>query len=346
MLIKDITAGTNNGWSRVEVIIAGKPLYFESKDTRLSIKAEAFASALLLSALKRNDKLQFEMPLSMQWLEGAQKLISIFNEWWNYPIIIPEGTGEHVATGSNSSGTGQCFTGGVDSFHTLIHNLPQVSHLVYVFGYDMPLHLKNRMFAVHSALREIAEYYGKKLIVIRTNLKEHPVFEDVNWEHAHGGALAAVGHLLNKEIGQLIIPSTFIYDEAKAWGSSDETDPLWSSECMQVIHYGAFLTRLQKVATIVNAPLVKKHLRVCWEMRRPLINCSECEKCIRTMLCITLWGSLKQFKGFDHSVPLVNRIDSLPFITPHVQPYYRDFNKELKSAIQKLLQRSPVLNQS
>ena len=101
MLIKDITAKTTNGWSKVETIIAGKPLWFESQDTQLSANAEAFASALLFPALLHNQRLQFEMPLSLQWLEGAQKLVSIFNDWWNYPIIIPEGTGEHVVTGGS-----------------------------------------------------------------------------------------------------------------------------------------------------------------------------------------------------------------------------------------------------
>jgi hypothetical protein len=347
MLIEKIIAESKNGLSRVSVILGGVELWFESQDTRLSVNPESFASALLLPALVHNHKLQIDMPLSQQWLEGVSKNLIKFNKWWNYPVLVPEGSGKPVSIKSNSTGVGQCFTCGVDSFHTLIHNLPKISHLIYIFGYDIPLRLKNRMNAVQSLISEIGQYYGKKTIFIKTNLKEHPLYEGVNWEHSHGSALAAIGHLLSGELRQLVIPSTFIYEEDRAWGSAPDTDHLWSSEQTEVVHFGASETRLQKVKSIVNNPLARKHLRVCWEMRRPIHNCSECEKCIRTMLCISLWGSVEQFEGFDHSIPLLKRIDNIPFITRQVLPYYRDFlesdlDEELKRAIQRLLQRSPA----
>ena len=82
-------------------------------------------------------------------------------------------------------------------------------------------------------------------------------------------------------------------------------------------------------------------------MRNPEMNCSECEKCIRTMICIALWGNLRQFEQFDHSIPLEKRIDLMPFITGHVYPYYRDFlesglKTNLKEAILRLIKRSKI----
>ncbi|MDX1775277.1 MAG: hypothetical protein R3297_01710, partial [Desulfobulbales bacterium] len=257
------------------------------------------------------------------------------------------GGGKNSSTGKRADAAGQCFTCGVDSFHTLVNNLNTVSHLIFVCGYDIPLHLEKRMQATHFALKEIAEYYNKKLIVVRTNLREHSIFKGVNWEHAHGGALAAVGHLLSDNIGQIIIPSTYMHLEQKAWGSTAETDPLWSSDRLQIKHFGAALIRPQKIKSIVNEPLAKKHLRVCWEMRNSWVNCSECEKCIRTMLGISLCAPVQDFVQFDHSQPLEKRIDSLPFITRHTYPYYRDFlesglDEKYKEAIKRLIQRSQI----
>jgi len=140
-----------------------------------------------------------------------------------------------------------------------------------------------------------------------------------------------------------------MYQEQKAWGFTVETDHLWSSERLQVYQFGASQIRLEKIKSLVNEPMAKKHLRVCWEMRNLLINCSECEKCIRTMLGISLWAPVQHFVQFNHSLSLEKRIDSLPFTTRHTYPYYRDFleseiDEKFKTAIKRLIQRSGAIS--
>ena len=46
-----------------------------------------------------------------------------------------------------NSGTGLCFTGGVDSFHSLLAEGLDITHAVFVHGYDIPFGDTSRMVA-------------------------------------------------------------------------------------------------------------------------------------------------------------------------------------------------------
>ena len=43
----------------------------------------------------------------------------------------------------------------------------------------------------------------------------------------------------------------------------------------------------------------RAHLRVCWENRSLLGNCSHCDKCLCTMVLLDACGALDSFPVFD-----------------------------------------------
>lgn len=324
----------------------GAPLYFESDDVVLRPAAEAFATALFLPALKARVRIAIDAPLDPIYLTRSQRVLPVVREFWGYRGRSPlRGAAASTDFVERSDAVGLCFTGGVDSFHTLLHEPKPVDALVYVAGFDISLDDPARLAAWERSFREIADRIGKKAIVVRTNLRTHPSFARPGWERTHGAALAAVGHVLSHALGRLRIAPTWRYDDPRPWGSSFRLDPHWSSGWIVIEHGDASLSRRDKIPRIADSPLVRRNLRVCWENRTREANCSSCQKCLRTMVGLAACGVLDECETFDHSESLEARIDRLPSIPLHMLTSWGATTSQrvpepLRDAIARLIVRS------
>lgn len=319
---------TNTGGvSRVVADVEGTALWFESTDILLTPAPEAWGSALLLAAAARGEALTLNGVVDERWRAGTAEVLTLAQQWWGYRASPPQaavGTAE-VAPARKQSGDGLCFTLGVDSFFSLLHWPGDLRWLVFVHGYDVPLDDHVRMQAIRSALLEVAQARGLRPVVVRTNLREHPAFGAALWEVTHGGALAAVGHLLQSHLRRLVVSSSYPRVYQHPWGSHWQLDPLWSSRRLEIAHFGDHRWRAEKLAEIADEPLVRRHLRVCWENRRAKGNCGRCEKCLRTQLVLAQAGKLEAFTCFDDTEPLSRRVDRLFVIKPYLAPVYERF---------------------
>jgi hypothetical protein len=180
------------------------------------------------------------------------------------------------------------FSGGVDSFHSLIKHKSEVKNLILVHGFDIPLVEEKAFSIAESQARYAAQLFDKRLIVVRTNLHFEQPAIPCNWGMYHGAALAAVAHALSPNHGKIYIASSYSYADLHSWGSHPLLDPLWSSETLQIIHDGGE-TRMDKLRLLVQYPEALTRLRVCWENLGDY-NCGHCEKCIRTMLGLRALG--------------------------------------------------------
>jgi hypothetical protein len=187
-----------------------------------------------------------------------------------------------------SKGVSLFFSGGVDSFYSLIKHREEVENLVLVHGFDVPLAETKTFALVEAQARDAARLFGKRLIVARTNLHFEQPTIPCNWGMYHGAALAAVAHALAPNHGKVYIASSYSYADLHSWGSHPLLDPLWSSEAVQIVHNGGE-TRMNKLRTLVQYPEALARLRVCWE-NLGNYNCGLCEKCIRTMLNLRALG--------------------------------------------------------
>lgn len=344
MRISSITKTFDQGIHRVCADVDGEPLWFESADVALSPSPEAFGSAMLLPALARGETLTLEDPVSSIWRSNIRQSLFTFNQWWNYQEILPEPF-HHPRQVTRATQTALCFSGGVDSFYTLLRSGYAIHYLVFVIGFDIKLDDLRRFEAFEPSLRAAADETGARPAVIRTNLREHSAFAPVSWERTHGGALAAIGHMLSGVAGQLLISSTDPFSMRTPWGSHWMTDAFWSSERLQILHVGAHVDRNCKLRAITDEPLARNHLRVCWENRNPVGNCSRCEKCVRTRLILADCGRLADFPVFDDEVSLLADMRALPH-TGMVRPAYQDLKQrdnlrlEIKRELRKLIART------
>lgn len=339
-------SGSAGGVHRVSAEIAGRELWFESPDAELLPAPEAFASVVLIPALQHGATIEVDAVLDPVWLATAARLPAIYADWWGYPARWPVAArGAAAPVERRASGAAVCFTGGVDSFHSVLTGGHRFDRLLFVHGYDIALADRARMDAFDGTLREVAEHAGATPLRLRTNLREHPIASSVNWERTHGAALAAAGLVAAPAIGSLTIPSSYRRALLRPWGSHPLTDPLWSTSRVAIVHDDYELGREPKLAAIVHDPLVAKHLRVCWENRTPAANCSACLKCVRTMVAISAHRPLGEFRLFDATVPVATRLDALPAISGHLVAPWRtllelDLAPDARAALERLLARS------
>jgi hypothetical protein len=333
------------GPGRVSASIDGAALWFASDRAALRPAAEAFASAALVAALHHGRRLVVDGELSRTWHDNMSDLLRVLREWWGYPEQAPLA---HVRDDRRESPLrrfGLCFSGGVDSFYALLRGDLPVDALIFVHGFDIDLDDTARYEAYAPRVREIAAGRGIEMITVRTNVRKIWPVAAAPWDRAHGGPLAAVGHVLADRIGHLIVPSGRPWYLDLPWGSHWKLDALWSSARLRVLHSGAHRWRADKIAAIADEPLVREHLRVCWEHRNDRLNCGRCEKCVRTQLLLAQLGKLADFRCFDGDEPLAARVEALPRLPLDVVEayriqYQRDLPADLRRAVERLLDRS------
>lgn len=199
------------------------------------------------------------------------------------------------------------FSGGIDSLSTLLKNKDELTHLIYINGFDFEM--PTEVFAkTVERRRKMVEVLGKTLIPVETNhfslMAHHKIGRLLNY----GSCIASVALLLG--FPKVLIPASFTYNDLPPNGSHPATDHLWSSEMMQIIHDGSELTRTDKYRQLDGQQNIIDNLIVCWN--EPDGNCGSCGKCIRTMIMLEL---LKQrSKMFTKKIGLIDilklKIDS------------------------------------
>lgn len=339
----------HDGWCRLSCRAEGWTLQVETRDGELAPSLEALAGLLLLPCLCSRRRLVVPGSPDPAWRENMGRLAAILHGWWGWEERprwrFRRGAGAPAAH-PGERGTGAFFSGGVDSFHTLLFSPRPIRALIGVAGFDVRLRDTERLAWLESTLREVARQRGIEAIWIRTNVREIPLIEGAGWERVHGAALAAVGHLLRHRLERVLIPSTVPFKRRRAWGSTWEIDPLWSSGSLVFAPDGCEFDRNEKVARLAGNPLVERYLRVCWANEPGAVNCSRCEKCLRTMLQWAVCGHPLP-RTFDPGVSLEHRLGQVREVPPNSLPLYRDLlpklegRSGLRTAVERLIARSP-----
>ena len=347
------------GESRVEALVDGTPLWFASPDASFRVSSEGFLSAMLLPAMTTRRPLAAIDAACDVWLDNVGGAIDLFRQFRRLDaidVIAPRlasvaatpPAGAAPGTASSRSRIALAFSGGVDSFHTLLRYERPIESLVYVEDYDMPSNGKSWSGRFDRWLRAIGDETGKRTILVRTNLKRHPAFRGTSWYDAHGACLAAVGHLLADHFDTLVLSSSLPREWNAFCGTHWTLDPLWSSARLQVTSFGE-PTRSEKLVDIAAERLVQRMLRCCWENLNDRMNCGECEKCLRTEVILASAGHLEKFSVFAHPVPLAERVARLRCIRAVDIFQYKEWAlnvglpDDLSREVAKLLARSQRL---
>jgi hypothetical protein len=290
---------TAPGFSReLDVTVAGGT-FSESPDF--------LVPTMLFPAMRMGATPRIDAPVSEKLLAGAAAVQDVVLLWEDAFTRVEMDAPVRRDDAPPTGGAGAFFSGGVDSFYTVVKHLDDITHLVFVENvFDPRVPTGQAREAVHAAAAE----FGKPLLEVRANFRHVGDAAGVRHLLYHGPALAAIGLLLQGTFRRVLIGSTFSYDNLGKWGSHPLIDPHWSTEQMEVVHDGCEATRPMKVARLADSEVAMRHLRVC--QNRPLpglvpsgrLNCGACKKCLITMTNLAVAGALDRCETFPDELDL------------------------------------------
>ncbi len=195
----------------------------------------------------------------------------------------------NIPTGAQ--GTVLAFSGGVDSVWTLLANqtgefgfrTKEIVAAIQFHGFDLSLAdtAAHRRAATHAMA--ITSAFDVPLGTVNTNWREE---FSPNYTLSFVAGLAAGLRRYSgiADVGIVTLDNHYGH-ETVGWGSSSSTNPLLGSRRFPIRSAGGGRSRFEKITDIARYPVVRQHIRSCWEGTETAgENCGRCEKCLRTML--------------------------------------------------------------
>lgn len=266
---------------------------------------DGFLPPLLAAAMARRRPLHIDGSVAAEHLEGSARVMEVH---LRFSAAAGDALAGVAVTASRpraddprGAATGVFFSGGVDSFYTLLSNRARypagdarrITHMVVLHGYDLALD-QHALFA--RLLRECGEIGARipaEPVRVRTNVRA--ALAGLHWNrYGFGTVLAGAALALTPGLHTIYVPSggrpfldmaqlpTAIQPEITGW---------WSTRAHELVYDPLHVPRRDKVRLLVEERWAIPYLRVCWENRGGAYNCGECEKCLRTMVELTLAGA-------------------------------------------------------
>lgn len=269
----------------------------------LAKRPEAYVAASLFPAMNTGSDLSLSGPIDPQFAQNLDTIQDIYSTWHDEA----EGIAIHADTRPPSSSphdgrTAAFFTGGVDSFYTLLKHEEEIDTLVLVHGFDMDLADEKLRTQVSEMVQDVGATFDKEVVELETNLRDFGDRYTAWGKHYHGAALAFVGLSFHPGYDQFLIASSLPYDQLRPWGSHPLLDPRWSTTARQFHHDGCEASRADKCKVVGGCDAALRALRVCWKNPNSAYNCGRCEKCIRTMVQLLSVGALDRCPTFDQGL--------------------------------------------
>jgi len=290
--------------------------------------ADPFVVALLLFAMQSGEDIEVRSSLSRKIYEGLQQYQRVFHSWFpdRFQLIEIHCSQLRDDVPLVGTGKGAAFSGGVDSFYTFLSLRKELTHTIFMAGFDMPANLVESIGELIGSFSTMMQESGIEFIAGSTNIRMF--VNAVDWTNAHGPALIATALFFKHRLSDFYIPSSYKEGAYPNWGTHPDLDPLLSSESMNIVHHGSHVNRVQKLKLVAQAPMSYDRLRVCWIQDIGLRNCGRCEKCVRTQIALDIVGALSKYKTFDKRTLDHSQIRQLRHRTHQSRVFARELMRE------------------
>ncbi|KON28652.1 hypothetical protein AC481_00775 [miscellaneous Crenarchaeota group archaeon SMTZ-80] len=287
MRITDIQITKRDTYTELSAMMNDFRLWYRvPADYEVSPSGDMFLAAGLFPAMANGEDLEIksQVCISPKLVKGMMLLQQIYH-CWNPALKKIEIHGEMSVSEPKNLGVSSFFSGGIDGAYTLLKHKEEITHLIYINGFDFVMDEEDFAKAVLRR-RRITDLFDKCLIPIKTNFNSYMARNRIHSLLRTGSCLASVAHILG--FSMAYIPSGTTYNALAPEGTHPLTDPLWSNEATEVIHDGADTMRTEKTQLLTENAVIRDNLIVCWE--KPDQNCGKCPKCIRTMITLKILG--------------------------------------------------------
>jgi len=163
-------------------------IWFRTAQVRVSPLADPFVPTVLVPAMHQRLPLSVDGPVSPGILRSAQRVQLVKSVWDTSLVVVPIEAQTTVTPSRESNrAVGAFFSGGVDSFYTLKRHEGEITHLIFVHGFDIPLHRLTFREQMAGELRRIARTLNLEMVEVETNLRGYSD-RYVSWDDVHGAA--------------------------------------------------------------------------------------------------------------------------------------------------------------
>lgn len=253
------------------------------------------------------------------------------------------------------------FSGGVDSFQTLISHYKEDLDLLTIWGSDIEYNNEDGWNVLYKSMSDSARTFNLNLYTIHSSFRDfdnekalHIRFSEQlkdSWWHGFQHGLGLLGHVapMAYKIGyeKMYIASTHSTHDKNVRCSSHPTTDNCIKYCgCQVVHDGFEFRRQNKIRNIIDFskthPSLPINLHVCWKTQTGE-NCCICEKCARTIYAILIEGGDPKKMGFPtffNVFTSFNKKKALVYLKTHPHLYHAWFDiaertKEVSKQVKK-----------
>ncbi|MBA3698676.1 MAG: hypothetical protein H0W78_07470 [Planctomycetes bacterium] len=335
----------------IAMTVEEQEVWFSSPDADLHPTPEAAVCLLAPWCVHHNLNLRLVGKLpAPAFLANVHSATTLMGSWWGHrpvtyqtdgPLDLPSPASPPTLEGD----TGLFFSGGVDSFYSLVQN-PDIRVILFVVGFDIPLANRAAWEARIRCYREVAHARGITLVTVFTNLRER-FLNGMSWSQHHGCALTAVAHSLGTLASRWLISASFFPGFIMPWGTHPDLDWRWGSDSTSFQHFGIDRWRGEKLAAMADEDFVHRNLHVCYANPDGSGDCGKCEKCVRTRLTYHCEIPGRRCSQMPDSPPLLQAIDGIDRLPNHalvlVWEHFCQFlpaGDPLSVAVEQLLKRS------
>ena len=306
----------------------------------LSETGNPWLLAMLPMAASLGEDIELSLSVDALLLENIKGVLAIWREWYPELHDVQIHCPVQSYQPSKATRTAAFFSGGIDSYFTIARRMPgndfgipavgKIDDLLTVWGFDVGVHDEAQFHPLADLLAQSAAAMNLNHIIVRTNLREAgDVFKKMWGPLTFGVGLAFIGAMLEGRFGEVVLGSSYPYGNLMPWGSHPMVDVLFSTSSLGVVHDGASFTRIGKTEIVARFPEAEKSLHVCQAAGAE--NCSQCEKCYRTMIALDILGKKKSFSGvFDWALYDVGKIETLYIGGGSAQIFYHEMMRVAK----------------
>lgn len=267
----------------------------EDQADHLSHKADTFILAVLFHAMQLDLDIWTDGPTSPSLIRNLYSFQTVWARWMpeRYHHININSTGDDSKKSDRCRGTVTAFSGGLDSCFSVWNQTRQEPPAVrrapdagiMVHGLDIPLSQQEVFARAALKSKNILADAGVSLLTMATNLRSFAH----DWNDSHGAGVAACLHSMGRRHDTALIPGTHAYEALRLpFGSNPLTDPLLSSDSLEILYEGAGFSRVEKAAAVAEWPEALRNIRVCWEGDKLDRNCGYCGKCLALAICFVV----------------------------------------------------------
>jgi hypothetical protein len=308
-------------WENVQRPV--QEIYFETPDRyadSLSLNSHAFLVACIMPALHFGERrISVEGDVCPELKEGLINVMNWMRLWWYDPskklVEIEAKIGGGIAKIRTPERAGFFFSGGIDSVATLrsnrlnypLNHPGSIKDGLLVCGLEVSG--ETEFEHVVSLISGLAEDASVKLVPVFTNIRilgpdDVMEFWDDFWVKEYmGAAFSAIAHAFARRLTCVYISSDHDIPNIYPFSSHPLINPNFSSFDLKIRLAAIALSRFDKSELVSTWSLAIQRLRVCNKTEyysRELLNCGQCEKCVRTMLSLLALGVLEKASAFPY----------------------------------------------